>query len=175
MGLEPWLAAVNTGAGGMGGYRRATQPLNVYGGASDTLPADAWARARARYGQVELVDASTAQGLETIGQIRLHAPDVLSATKALEDDSLSDTDDLNTLIAVLNKISAGTVLSIRTSQNANQLLLSLLEAQLLDATRRRDTDVASMNTDIAFQQNARQFAAQFTGGTTSAIVGFRLP
>ena len=139
------------------------------------MPADVWGRTKARYGQVELLDASTVQGLETVGQIRAHAADVLRATRALEDDALSGTDSLNTLITALNKIGAAGVLSIRTAQNANQLLVSLLETQLIDATRRRDAEVAAINTHIVFQQEASRFASQFTGGTTAAILGFRLP
>ncbi len=173
--LGAWLSAVNTGTGGVAGYRQATQLLGGYGGAAEQMAPDAWGRARARYGQVELSDATTAQGLETIGQLRFHAPDALRATKALEDDALSGSDDLHTLIAVLNKINAGTVLAVRTAQNTNQLLLSVLESQLVDATRRREADVSSINTHIAFVQDASRFAAQFTDGTTSAIVGFRLP
>lgn len=173
--LGLWLNAVNTGSDGLAGYRQATQLLNTYGAAAGGMPADEWARAKARYGQVELVDASTAQGLETIGQMRIRAADALRATKALEDDALSGSDDFNTLIAVLNKISAATVLSVRTAQNANQLLVSLLESQLVEATRRREADVAAINAHIVFQQDARRFASQFSDGTTSAIVGFRLP
>jgi Domain of unknown function (DUF4141) len=173
--VDGWLGAVNTGSDALGGYRRATQRLHTYGAAAGVMPADAWARAKARYGQVELLDASTAQGLETIGQMRLRAADALRATKALEDDALSASDDLNTMVAVLNKISAAGVLSIRTSQNANQLLVSLLESQLVEATRRRDAEVAAINAHIVFQQDAQRFASQFTGGTTSAILGFRLP
>ena len=173
--LDGWLSAVNTGSDPLGGYRRATQLLNTYGAAAGTMPADAWARAKARYGQVELLDASTAQGLETIGQMRLRAADALRATKALEDDSLSTSDDLNTMVAVLNKISAAGVLSIRTSQNANQLLISLLESQLVETTRRREAEVSAINAHIAFQLDGRRFASQFTGGTTSAILAFRLP
>jgi len=113
--------------------------------------------------------------LETIGQIRSRADDTLRATRALEADSLSTADDLNTLVAVLNKINAAGVLSIRTNQNANQLLVSLLETQLVDAARRRDADVAAINNAVLFQQDGRRFANQFSGGTTAAIVGFRLP
>jgi hypothetical protein len=173
--LGAWLAAANTGTGGLAGYRQATQLLGDYGGAAGQMPPDAWTRAKARYGQVELADATTAQGLETIGQLRLHAADSLRATQALEDDALSGSDDLHTLIAVLNKTNAANVLAIRTAQNANQLLVSLLESQLVDTTRRREADAAAINADIVFQQDARRFASQFSDGTTSAIVGFRLP
>jgi hypothetical protein len=157
------------------GYRRATQALQAYGAGAGRMPTDAWDRAKTRFGQVELLDASSARGLETIGQIRSRSDDTLRATRALESDSLSSADDMNTLVAVLNKINAAGVLSIRTNQNANQLLVSLLETQLVDAARRRDAEVAAINGAVLFQQDGRRFANQFSGGTTAAIVGFRLP
>jgi hypothetical protein len=173
--LDGWISAANTGADALDGYRRATQSLQAYGAAAGRMPADAWDRAKTRFDQVELLDASSARGLETIGQIRARADDTLRATRALEDDSLSTADDVNTLVAVLNKINAAGVLSIRTNQNANQLLVSLLETQLADAARRRDAEVTAINGSVLFQQDGRRFANQFTGGTTAAIVGFRLP
>ena len=173
--LGGWISAVNTGTDAVDGYRRATQALQAYGAGAGRMPTDAWGRAKTRFGQVELLDASSARGLETIGQIRSRADDTLRATRALEADSLSTADDLNTLVAVLNKVNAAGVLSIRTNQNANQLLVSLLETQLVDAARRRDADVAAINNAVLFQQDGRRFANQFSGGTTAAIVGFRLP
>jgi hypothetical protein len=173
--LGGWISAVNTGSDALDGYRRATQSLQAYGAGAGRMPTDAWDRAKTRFGQVELIDASSARGLETIGQIRSRADDTLRATRALEADSLSTADDLNTLVAVLNKINAAGVLSIRTNQNANQLLVSLLETQLVDAARRRDAEVAAINNAVLFQQDGRRFANQFSGGTTAAIVGFRLP
>ena len=96
--------------------------------AAGRMPTDAWDRAKTRFGQVELLDASSARGLETIGQIRSrrrrHAPGDPRPRGPIRSRR---ADDLNTLIAVLNKINAAGVLSIRTNQNANQLLVSLLE------------------------------------------------
>jgi hypothetical protein len=173
--LTDWARAVNTGDLVGAGYQRATQLLGDYGMGASRLPAAEWARIRTRYGTVELLDASTQQGLETIGQLRGRASAVTAATQALEDDSLSRADGDNTLIAVLNKINAAGVLSVRASHATNQLLLSLLESQLVDATRRREAEVGAINAHIAFEQEAWAFASRFSNGTTDAIVGFRLP
>jgi len=173
--LGGWVAAVNSGVGVPDGYRLATQALRDYGAAVSRIPAEEWQRVRARYGTVELLDATTLQGLETIGQIRFRAPEVMNATRALEDDTLNRGDDANTLIAVLNKVNAGGVLSLRASHATNQLLVSLLETQLIEATRRREAEAAAINAHVLFQQEARSFADRFTPGTTDAILGFRLP
>jgi hypothetical protein len=173
--LDLWLSAANLGTSAAAGYRLATQPLSDFGAAAGRMPADAWSRAKTRHGQVELLDASVTQGLDVIGQLRLKAPDMLRVTKALEDDSLASGDDLNTLIAVLNKINAAGILSVRTAQNANQLLVSLLESHLADATQRREAQASALNAAVVFQLDGRRFANQFTSGTTAAILGFRLP
>ena len=87
--LNGSISAVNTGTDALDGYRRATQALQPYGAGAGRMPSDAWTRAKTRFGQVELLDASSARGLETIGQIRFRADDTLRATRALETDSLS--------------------------------------------------------------------------------------
>ena len=76
---------------------------------------------------------------------------------------------------MLNKINAAGVLSIRTNQNANQLLVSLLETQLADADPATGRRGRGHQRAVVFQQDGRRFANQFTGGTTAAILGFRLP
>ena len=84
----------------------------------------------------------------------------------MEDDSLSTADDLNTLVAVLNKINAAGVLSLRTTQiHANQLLVSLLETQLVDAARRRDAEVAAINGAVLFS------AGRAVASPTSSAAG----
>ncbi len=173
--LDLWTAGVNTGFGMADGYAQAVQPLGDYGASAGRLAVDQWARIKTRYGGVELLDAATTQGLETIGQLRSRAVAIMAATKALEDDTLSRADADNTQIAVLNKINAAGILSLRASHATNQLLLSLLEGQLIQATQRREAEAEAINAHIAFAQDAWTFASRFTDGTTDAIASFRLP
>src|SRR5215471_4948916 len=58
----------------------------------------------------------------TIGKLRQNVQQLELHIKQLEDDSLSSAPDLNTQIALLNKINAANVLLVRTMQDTNKLL-----------------------------------------------------
>jgi predicted GTPase len=105
------------------------------------------------YGLEELSDGSTINGMATIGELRNHAEQLETHIKQLEDDSLSSDSDLNTQIAVLNKINAGSVLLVRTMQDTNKLLASLLEQQLVTTERNRTSNVGSINSELYRQQH----------------------
>ena len=69
----------------------------------------------------------------------------------LEQDSFSADPDLNTEVSVLNKINAAGVLTLRTVQDSNKLLASLLEQQTILAKQQRDATTNAINTDIGRQ------------------------
>jgi hypothetical protein len=76
---------------------------------------------------------------------------------------------------VLNKINATTITSARLAKDTNNLLISLLEQQLLDATDRRDAAVQAVNAHIAFLNEAPALFAQTSSQTTDALSTFRIP
>jgi len=90
-----------------------------------------------------------------------------------EADSLSTDPGMNTEIGVLNKINAAAVAQIRSSRDANQLLLQALEQQLADSKRRRDAEVAEMNAQIGRMEQGAAVKAQYTSTITNTLVGFR--
>ena len=65
-----------------------------------------------------------------LGYLRRHSTDVELALRRLEDDSFSGDPALNTQVAVLNKINASTVSSVRMTKDTNQILIALLETEL---------------------------------------------
>jgi hypothetical protein len=172
----PWLplSAANT-YGTTGTWIAATRPLLDYGPAMTALPAEEAARVQARYDRVELADASISHGLEALGFLRGHQMSVEQTIRNLEDDAYSGDPDFNTQIAVLNKLSASAVTSARLAKDANNVLVSLLEQQLLDATDRREAAVQQINAHIAFETDARPLLAQTTAQTTEALTTFRIP
>ena len=58
-----------------------------------------------------------------LGGIRGNARGVEDAITQLENDSLSDSPELNTEVGILNKINAATLIGVRNSQDTNKLLL----------------------------------------------------
>ena len=88
--------------------------------------------------------------------------------KQLEDDSLSSAPDLNTQIAVLNKINAADVLLVRTLQDTNKLLVALLEQQLVTTERNRSSSVGSINSELYRQQHFSEIMS-FTGSMPTRL------
>jgi hypothetical protein len=135
-----WTTAVNSGLGVAGAWAQATEPLHVYGPALASVPADQLGRLKTSYGTVELADGVAQHALETIGRLRANAGAVQSAIQALENDSLSSAPEMNTEVAVLNKLNAAGLIAVRTAQDTNKLLVAMAERQTLDAKRTRDAE-----------------------------------
>ena len=93
----------------------------------------------------------------------------------LEEDTYTNDPARNTHVAVLNKINATAVTSARLAKDANNVLVSLLEQQLLDATDRREATAQGINAHIAFLTEAGPLLARTTAQTTTALTTFRIP
>src|SRR5256885_13081105 len=159
-----WLNGVNTGDYGTAkqGYGQVNRPLGSPAGVNtyDSL--------KQAYGLEELSDGSTINGMATIGQLRRNAQQLELHIKQLEDDSLSSDSDLNTQVAVLNKINAANILLVRTMQDTNKLLASLLEQQLVTTERNRTSGVGSINTELYRQQHFSD-TMSFTGSIPTQL------
>ena len=64
---------------------------------------------------------------------------------------------------------------VRLAKDGNNVLVSLLEQQLLEATDRREAAVQGINAHIAFVNEAGPLLAQTTAQTTAALTTFRIP
>lgn len=170
-----WSTAINTGIGVGQGYRLASEPLNTYGASLAAVPGNQLDRVKTRYATVELADAANLHGMELLGNQRAKAAAAEAALARLEGATLSTEDDLNTHIAVLNKINAANMMALRAGQESNQLLVSLLEQQITESKRLRDAEAADINDQIAFQLRARAIALRGIEGTTEVLTSFRIP
>src|SRR5579864_840386 len=170
-----WILTANNGHDAAASYALATQTLGNYGGAMAGLSVDEQARVQARYDRMQLTDASITHGLEALGFLRGHQMSVETTIRNLEDDTYSSDPTFNTQIAVLNKLNATTVTSARLAKDTNNVLVSLLEQQLLEATDRREAAVQGINAHIAFVNEAGPLLARTTAQTTDALTTFRIP
>ena len=93
----------------------------------------------------------------------------------LETDTYASSSDFNTQIAVLNKINASGVLTLRTLQDSNKLLASLLEEQIILAKQQREATTNTINADIQRQASFAANMAQVTGTLTDSLQNFRMP
>jgi hypothetical protein len=172
---QGWIAGINTGTGVTSGYSQATEHLANYGAALGNIPADQVERIKTGYATVELTDGANQNGIETIGRLRAAAPAVETAIQGLESDSLSSDPNMNTEIAVLNKINAANMIGVRGSRDTNQLLVALAEQQIIEAKRKRDAEAQAINHHVRFVAEGKSVMAAQAAGASSAMLAWRMP
>jgi len=171
-----WVQSANTGPGAAGAYAQTTQPLQAYGSkALLKLSAEEATRVRTQYDRVQLADGTVMHALEALGYLRGQQASMETTLRNLEDDTYATDPARNTQIAVLNKINATAVTSARLAKDANNVLVSLLEQDLLEATSRREAAAQGINAHIAFLTEAAPLLARTTADTTAALTAFRIP
>jgi len=171
-----WLGGINTDLNTINGYLRATTQLSFYNPtALANMPDREQARVKSQYASVELADGANINALSTIGAIRGNAAALETRMNNLEQDSLSDDSSLNSEVAVLNKINATNVLTLRSIQDSNKLLASLLELQTIAAKQQRETTANAINTDLARRANLAGNMTQVTSTLTDSLQSFRMP
>jgi len=124
---------------------------------------------------VELTDGANVTGIETLGQMRANAAQVEMAIQNLEADSLSSSPNMNTEIAVLNKINAAGVIALRNTQDTNKLLATLAEEQIIEAKRQRDAEAQAFNNHIQFMSQGQAAMAAQAAGASQAMLAWRMP
>jgi hypothetical protein len=170
-----WITGVNTGNVG-GGYRQSTTELSRYDpGHLSVMDPFELARVRSQYASVQLADGANEMAMATIGSIRGSAAQVQTQIGNLESDSLSNDADLNSEVSVLNKINAANILTLRSLQDSNKLLASLLEVQTVLAKQQREATTNTVNSDIVRRQSAAGNIAQVTATLTNSLANFRMP
>jgi len=173
-----WISGVNSGLlpNINTGYQKSTTQLLPY--SADHLSgmdASQLERVQSQYASVQLVDGANVNAMATIGSIRGSAQDIQTQIGNLEQDSFSGDSSLNSEVSVLNKINAAGVLTLRTLQDSNKLLASLLEQQTIIAKQQRDATTSAINADISRQATLARNMAQVSGTLTDSLQNFRMP
>jgi hypothetical protein len=173
-----WVSAVN-GGGPQSvplAYQQATVPLLAYSQSDleSINPADA-RNIRSAYASLQLADGANVSAMTTVGNVRANSQTVQQQVANLEQDSFSNDASLNTEVAVLNKINASNVLTLRTLQDANNLRVAALEQQVLQAKQQRDLDAANLNYAIQLRQQVSKNLASFNSNLSQTLGAYRLP
>jgi hypothetical protein len=173
-----WISGINSGLlpNINTGYLRSTTQLLPY--SQDHLSgmdASQLERVQSQYASVQLVDGANVNAMSTIGSIRGSAQNIQTQIGNLEQDSFSSDSGLNSEVSVLNKINAAGVLTLRTLQDSNKLLASLLEQQTIVAKQQRDATTNSINADISRQASLAGNMNQVTSTITDSLQNFRMP
>jgi hypothetical protein len=173
-----WVNGANSGLFQtvLAGYRQATTPLGTYDqSVLSGMTADELARVKSQYASVELSDGANTNALATIGAIRGNAQTLENQINNLEQDSLSGDSNLNSEVQVLNKINAANVLTLRSIQDSNKLLASLLEQQVIAAKQQREMTANAINADISRRARLAGNMNQVAGTLTASLQNFRMP
>jgi hypothetical protein len=170
-----WITGVNTGNVG-GGYQLSTTELLPYNSNHlSGMDANELSRVRSQYATVELTDGANVTAMATLGSIRSNALNLETQMGSLENDSLSGDADLNSEVSVLNKINAANVLTLRSIQDSNKLLASLLEQQVVASKQQREITTNHINAEITRQATLAANMNQLTGTLTNSLQNFRMP
>jgi hypothetical protein len=171
-----WINGANSGQSVLPGYQRSTTQLRAYDQAAlSGMSEDELSRVKSQYASVELADGANTTALLTIGTIRGSASVLETQIDNLERDSLSEDADLNSEVGVLNKINATNVLTLRSIQDSNKLLASLLEQQTIAAKQQREATTNAINADISRRASLTGNMTQVTGTLTNSLQNFRMP
>ena len=173
-----WISGINSGLlpNINTGYQRSTTQLLPYSaGHLSGMDASQLERVQSQYASVQLVDGANVNAMATIGSLRGSAQNIQTQIGNLEQDSFSNDSGLNSEVSVLNKINAAGVLTLRTLQDSNKLLASLLEQQTIVAKQQRDATTNAINTDISRQASLAGNMNQVTSTITDSLENFRMP
>src|SRR3989475_12855057 len=172
-----WVSGINSGLlpNINTGYQRSITQLLPYN--TDHLSgmdASQLERVQSQYASVQLVDGANVNAMATIGSIRGSAQNIQTQIGNLEQDSFSSDSGLNSEVSVLNKINAAGVLTLRTVQDSNKILASLLEQQTILAKQQRESTANTINADIQRQAGLVANMTQVTGTLTNSLQTFRI-
>jgi hypothetical protein len=173
-----WISGINSGLlpNINTGYQQATTQLLPYSLTElSGMNASELGRVQSQYASVELADGANINAMATIGSIRGNAQGVQAQIANLEQDSFSNDPNLNTEVSVLNKINAAGVLTLRTLQDSNKLLASLLEQQTIIAKQQREVTTNTIDAEIQRQATLAGNMAQVTSTMTDSLQSFRMP
>jgi hypothetical protein len=169
-----WVTGINSGQPN-DGYQQTTTQLLLYDqNHLSAMSADELARVKSQYASVELADGANTAAIMTIGAIRGKAQNLETQISNLEQDSLSGDPALNTEVSVLNKINAASVLTLRSIQDSNKLLASLLEQQTILVKQQREVTANTINADVLRRASLAGNMAQVTGTLTDSLQNFRM-
>jgi hypothetical protein len=173
-----WIEGVNSGnlAGILSGFQKASSALSFYTPALlSGMPSGEARRIQSDMATIELIDGAAQNAMATVGSIRANALQTTNTIGTIQNDSLSADPNLNTEVAVLNKVNATNVLSLQNAQDTNKLLVAILEQQTILAKQLRDSATNIANADINRRQNSVDLNQQLTGNIGQTLTGYQLP
>ena len=129
---------------------------------------------RAALATLDIADSVIIAGTDQTGRIRGNRRSEVNTIAALESDVI-DGDQEQSTSAVLDKVSAASLIRARQQQTRMELLTALTEQLLVDSKRDRDTEVAAMNMQLGRLNRGRAVAASLLAGSANDFRSWRQP
>ncbi len=123
---------------------------------------------RSALATIDIAASAIIVGTEQTGRIRANRHYEGDVVQALEDD-VTDPSDAHSTTAVLDKVSAASLIRARQQETRVELLSALTEQLLVESKRERDTEAAAMNMQLGRLTRGRAVAASLRGGSRRGL------
>lgn len=124
---------------------------------------------------LDAADSANIVATQEAGVLRTHGQSELSAIDALE-SAVVDPSDTQSATAVLDKISAGSLLEAQQKHTRLQYLTAVVEQLVIDNKRARDTEAAVLNMGLRqLQQMTTAEEGSWITGTADDLRTWRQP
>ena len=117
---------------------------------------------RAALATLDIADSVIMAGTDQTGRIRGNRRSEVNTIAALESDVIDGNQEQSTS-AVLDKISAASLIRARQQETRMELLTALTEQLLVDSKRDRDTEAAAMNMQLGRLNRGRAVGGELAG------------
>src|SRR4029077_3519322 len=129
---------------------------------------------RAALATLDIADSVIVAGTDQTGRIRGNRRSEVNTIAVLENDVV-DGDQEQSSTAVLDKMSAASLIRARQQETRMELLTALTEQLLVDSKRDRDTEAAAMNMQLGRLNRGRAVAGSLLAGSADDFRSWRQP
>src|SRR6185436_888539 len=129
---------------------------------------------RAALATLDIADSVIIAGIDQTGRIRGNRRSEVNTIAALESDVIDGNQEQSTT-AVLDKMSAASLIRARQQETRMELLTALTEQLLVDSKRDRDTEAAAMNMQLGRLNRGRAVAGSLLAGSADDFRSWRQP
>jgi hypothetical protein len=174
---NPYADALNFGDAQGLAYESVARPRAAFGPELTDLARRAPAAAaaiRAALATLDVADSTMITGTDQNGKLRSNGKVEMRAVDALERDVV-DPSGTQSTTAVLDKISAATLIETRQKQSRLQFLAAVVEQLLVDNKRTRDTEAAAMNMQLGRLRGGLDEGGGFLEGAANDLRTWKQP
>jgi hypothetical protein len=168
-------AAMTYGDSAGTGYATVALPRVAADDILARLPADAAASLRSELATMDVADSTIIRAADASGRVRFNGRKEAQAIDDLQND-VTDTNDEQSMTAVLEKMSGAALVEAQQKQARVQLINAMLEQLLVDSKRDRDYDAVQMNMLLDGLRDGKRVGGEsMINGAAESLRTWRMP